>query len=88
MKILQSGVPKCGNLWLYNILQKILSRIGNPTSSFIEQQPVYQIAKSWDLNYPEQARIDVLEITDLQCRYRISSIFQMPIDNMQEYLSL
>ena len=87
MKILQSGVPKCGNFWLYQIIQQILKRSGRDTRSFIEQQPIYSLAKDWDLNFPEQSRIDVLEITDLQDRYRISSIFQMPIENIGEYVA-
>ena len=87
MKILQGGVPKCGNFWLYQIIQQLLNRTGHDTKSFIEQQPIYQLAKSWDLNFPEQARIDVLEITDLQDSYRISSVFRMPIDNIAQYVA-
>lgn len=86
MSILQGGVPKCGNFWLYQILQQILSKTGQSTTSFIEQQPIYSLAKEWDLNFPEQARIDVLEITDLQDSYRISSIFRMPIEDIVGYI--
>ena len=87
MKILQGGVPKCGNFWLYQIIQQILSRSGHSTTSFIEQQPIYSLAKEWELNFPEQSRIDVLEITDLQDVYRISSIYRMPIDNIADYVA-
>lgn len=87
MKILQSGAPKCGNFWLYQIIQKTLQRTQQPSYSHIEQHPIYQLAKTWDLNFPDQAKIDVLEITDLQLSYRISSIFQMPILDFPDYLS-
>lgn len=87
MKILQAGAPKCGNFWLYQIIQQILSRAGKSHSTFIQKQPIYELAKEWDLNYPSQASIDVLDITDLQCRYRISSIFSMPIGSLEEYVS-
>ncbi|MDQ3534058.1 MAG: sulfotransferase domain-containing protein [Bacteroidota bacterium] len=86
MKILQGGAPKCGNFWLYQILQQILKRSGQACGSFIEKQPIYKLAKEWDLNYPEQAQIDVLEVTDLQLAYRISSIFKMPIENFDQYV--
>lgn len=86
MKILQGGVPKCGNFWLYQIIQQVLKRSGNNNRSFIEQQPIFELAKKWDLNFPEQARIDVLEITDLQNAYRISSVFKMTIENIEEYV--
>lgn len=87
MKILQGGVPKCGNFWLYQIIQQVLTRTGHETTSFIQQHPIYELAKSWELNYPSQASIDVLEITDLQYSYRISSIFRMPVEDIQSYLS-
>jgi len=87
MRILQIGSPKCGNLWLYKILEEILDACNQNQYSFIEQQPIYQLAKNWDLNYPEQAQIDMIDITDLQTSYRISSIYRMPIDNMKEYIS-
>ncbi|WP_017730811.1 sulfotransferase domain-containing protein [Nafulsella turpanensis] len=87
MKILQGGVPKCGNFWLYQIIQQVLKRSGRDAPSFIEKQPIFSLAKEWDLNFPEQARIDVLEITDLQDRYRISSVFNMPIDSIEDYVA-
>lgn len=87
MKILQSGAPKCGNFWLYQIIQKTLQQTGKPSYSHIEQHPIYPLAKTWDLNFPDQAKIDVLDIADLQLSYRISSIFQMPILDLPDYLS-
>ncbi|MFT2008082.1 sulfotransferase domain-containing protein [Pontibacter sp. 13R65] len=87
MKILQGGAPKCGNFWLYQILQQLLRKAGHNTTSFIQQQPIYELAKTWDLNYPSQASIDVLDITDLQYSYRISSVFRMPVEDINSYLS-
>lgn len=87
MSILQGGVPKCGNFWLYQIIQQILTRNGQSTTGFIEQQPIYSLAKAWDLNFPGQARIDVLEITDLQLSYRISSIYRMPVEDLAHYIA-
>ena len=86
MKILQIGYPKSGNFWLYQIVGQLLETTGKSTKSFIQQQPIYELAKNWDLNFPEQADIDVIDITDLQTTYRISSIFRMPVDDLQAYL--
>ncbi|MEX2592404.1 MAG: sulfotransferase domain-containing protein [Anditalea sp.] len=86
MKILQGGVPKCGNFWMYKIIQQVLHKTGGNTTSFIEQHPIYPLAKAWNLNFPDQARIDVLEINELQYSYRISSIFQMPIEDIKKYI--
>src|SRR5690606_6747508 len=87
MKLLQGGAPKCGNFWLYQLLQQVLKAAGQSPSSFIRNQPIYQLAQGWDLNYPSQAGIDVLDITDLQCSYRISSIYRMPAEPLQAYVA-
>lgn len=85
MKLLQIGAPKSGNFWLYKILKEI--QIRSHQKTFIEQHPLFPLAKTWELNYPEQAEIDMIDITDLQTVFRISSIFQMPIKNMEKYVS-
>ena len=86
MKILQIGFPKSGNFWLYQILEQVLTATGRGTKSFIQQHPVHPLAKTWELNYPEQADIDMIDITDLQTTYRISSIFKMPLEDPETYL--
>lgn len=86
MSILQIGVPKCGNFWLYQIIQQILLKSGRDRTSFIQKQPIYGLAKTWDLNFPDQSKIDVMEITDVQLSYRISSIFRKPVENLQHYI--
>lgn len=86
MKLLQIGYPKSGNFWLYQILEQVLIRSGNFQPKFIQQHPIHELAQSWELNYPTQADIDMIDITDLQTIFRISSIFQMPVSNFPEYL--
>jgi aryl sulfotransferase len=83
---LQIGLSKSGNLWLYHILQKTRLAAGLPSKSFIQDQPIYPIAETWDLSFPEQASIDTLVINPTQSLYRISSIFQMPIEDIDAYI--
>lgn len=87
MKWLQIGAAKSGNLWLYHILQSIARRAGLPQISFIRSHPIYEIAKTWKLSFPEQAGIDTLSITPRQCLYRISSILNVPIDDIDDYVN-
>lgn len=87
MSILQIGVPKSGNFWLYQIIQQILICSNRHSSSFIEKHTIHALAKNWELNYPTQANIDMIDITDLKTFYRISSIFKMPVENLKEYVS-
>ena len=86
MNVLQIGYPKSGNFWLYQILQQIFSKTGKNTPSYVEKHPIQKLAQNWELNYPEQATIDMIDITDLQVVFRISSIFKMPVEDLSEYV--
>jgi aryl sulfotransferase len=87
MKLLQSGVAKSGNYWLYTILQSLLRRTGQPTHTYIESQPIHTIARTWELSFPEQASADTIDITDTGVFYRISSAFRWPVDDLDAYLA-
>jgi aryl sulfotransferase len=87
MTILQAGMAKSGNFWLYRILQNIIHHGGLPAGSFIQQQPVYAVAQTWKLSTEEQADVDVMDIEPHGCFYRISSIFRMPIEDLDAYIA-
>jgi aryl sulfotransferase len=86
MKILQSGIPKSGNYWLYTINRQLLSRSNIEYTSFIENQPIYDIAKSWKLSLHNQAEVDVLDIMPGRIINRISRIYEMPVENFDRYI--
>jgi len=85
MLLLQSGLPKSGNLWLHKILQESLRLGGIELRSFIQTQPIYQEAKTWP-GFNEQAGIDFIEVTPQGCFYRKGS-FRQPIPDLDSYLS-
>lgn len=85
--ILQVGYPRSGNFWLYNIIQSILKSSGRKTPSYIQNHPIYPLAKSWNLSPRELANIDVLDIEKYQCFASISSVFRTPIENLDDYIS-
>lgn len=87
MIILQSGKPKSGNYWVWQIIQNIIAEAGLPNTSFIQNQPIYPLALTWELSYKEQAGIDALDIEYPVSFYRISSIFRMPVDDIDAYLT-
>jgi aryl sulfotransferase len=80
MKILQGGYPKSGNYWLYKIISEILQETGIEKKSFIRNQPIYQLARDWQLSYPEQADVDMLEILYTGVFYRISSRYKEKLE--------
>lgn len=86
MKILQAGMEKSGNYWLWKIIQSALHQAGHSTHTFIETQPIHALARTWELSFTEQADLDVLDIEDTGLFYRISSIFRMPLLDFDAYL--
>lgn len=87
MKLLQAGMAKSGNLWLYKILQSVYICGDLPQSSFIRNQPIHELAKTWELSFAAQADADVMAIEPNTCSYRISSIFRMPIVDIDDYVN-
>ncbi len=86
MVILQAGLPKSGNLWLYKILQNVIRYGGLEQRSFIQNQPIYERAKTWNLSFAGQAGVDVLDVLPHGCFYRIERIVYEPVENIDDYI--
>jgi len=84
--VIQCGVPKSGNYWVFKVIKECFQKAGLHRSSFIQNHPIYEVAQNWELSYGEQADIDVIDITDKGCFYRISSIFRHPVLDIDSYL--
>jgi aryl sulfotransferase len=83
--VLQAGVPKSGNLWLYQMLERVWAEAGLARRRFITGHPIYQEAKSWQLSYPEQASVDVLDFERGRAFCRISSRFREEVSDLAGY---
>jgi aryl sulfotransferase len=86
MTWIQIGKAKSGNSWIYNILRSILQKRGEWKPSYIQQQPIYEDAKTWDLSQQDQASHDVIDISDEGCHYRISSAYREKISDLSTYM--
>ncbi len=86
LRLLQIGFIRSGNYWLWKTLQTVFRLTGLEQRSFIKNQPIYHVAQHWDLCFPEQAEVDVLEIYPTQCFYSIPPVFRMAIEDIQSYL--
>ena len=87
MTVVQAGVAKSGNYWLYRIIQGSLRSADLPHRSFIRDHPIYEEAATWDLSFAEQAGIDTIDITDDGCFLTVSSAYRAPITDLGEYFS-
>ena len=84
--ILQGGVPKSGNYWLFKILENILLQSGIRKKSYIKQQPIYNKARKLHLSQTDQASIDVVSIKDDGVYYGMSSLLSEKVRNVQNYV--
>ena len=86
MNIFQSGIPRSGNGWLYNIVYHSL-RAGNvEVKNYIKTQPIHQVAQSWPEPLPGQASTDTVHFRGSDVDYGIGQIFRYPIPDWQDYL--
>lgn len=85
MSILQIGFERSGNLWLWSIIEGLLGQAGVPHRSFIQRQPIYEIAKHWDLSFQGQAGVDRLEIGPARSYCLIYPIFLSPLEDVEAY---
>lgn len=86
MHVLQNGLPKSGNYWLYSILNLTLDAAGVERKGFIEHHPIQPIAENWLLSNPDQATMNVLDIEPGIRSFRIGSYYKEPIANLKEYI--
>ena len=88
MHILKAGLIKSGNFWLHTILHNIIDYSDFEYKSFIENQPIYEVAKTWDIKLLKgQININCLDLTKNAVFYRISNIFRYPVDDIDDYIN-
>lgn len=83
--ILQAGVPRSGNYWLYTILQQAMHHAGWPQHSFIRGQSIYDEAKQWHY-FDDQAAIDYIEVVSEGSFYR-KGYFREQIPDVDAYIA-
>lgn len=86
MSILQAGVPKSGNYWLYSIIHNILQEAGQQHCSYIQQHPVQSQVDKWQLSFANQSQIDFLTIEGNKAYCRISEVFKAEIKDLDSYI--
>lgn len=62
ISILQAGVPKSGNYWLWTLIQAALRRAGVEIRSYVRGHPIQAVARTWHLSFPEQADLDFIRV--------------------------
>ena len=87
MTLLQAGVPKSGNFWLYRMIRLASAEAGRDHKSFITAQAIYEQARDWRLSFEGQAEVDALDLDRQGCSYRISGRFKAPIVDIDSYIA-
>ncbi len=86
-KWIQIGTAKSGNYWVYQLLQSIARHAGIRQKSFIKNHPIHAIARNWQMSFPGQQDIDHLSITPQRLIYNIGNIFNMPLEDADDYFA-
>lgn len=60
MRVLQVGIDKSGNYWLWRILRLMMDEGRVERKSWILNDPIYQVSSTWDLSFPEATELDVI----------------------------
>jgi aryl sulfotransferase len=60
MRVLQVGIDKSGNYWLWRILRLLMDEANVERESWILNDPIYQVSKTWKLSFPEATELDVI----------------------------
>jgi len=84
--ILQAGFKHSGNVWLWAVIEECLKQAGVDRRSYIRDQPIYELAKDWNLAFEGQAGIDVVSITPEHVQYQIGPVFFWPVDDLDQYV--
>lgn len=87
MRVLQAGLAKSGNYWLYSIIRRLQEAAGRSPRGWIVRHPIQAEARRWNLSFGGQHLIDVLDIEADGLYGRISSRFRERIENEEEYFS-
>lgn len=87
LRLLQTGVPRSGNYWVYTILQKLLTSAGVEVLRWITKQDLSRL--QFQENFAGQLQVDALSLNPLREEYfwRVSSVHKEQITNLEEYLS-
>ena len=78
--ILQAGVAKSGNFWLYQILSRILDYASIEVKSVIKEQEEYEELAKLDLSFKGQVDIDTIEISEDRVHLVVSKVFRKRLD--------
>lgn len=87
MTVLQIGVERSGNSWLYRLIEAMFQRAGVERRSFIVDQPMYEEAADWHLSFEGQRQIDTVRVRPDGVDYGIAGIRWEPIEDLEEYVS-
>jgi aryl sulfotransferase len=84
--VLQAGVPRSGNSWLYRILLALYERAGVPWRSYIADHPIQEAAHTWELSLAGQAQINMVDITPDGCYLGVSTVFHERLDDYDDFV--
>ncbi|MCB1865506.1 MAG: sulfotransferase domain-containing protein [Chromatiales bacterium] len=87
LHILQNGVPRSGNVWLYNQVRRCLVEAGVEVRQNVDSDPVALALRERDLGVRHVAEVDFINIGTLKLFYSILDVYKWPIDDIDAYVA-
>lgn len=83
--LLALGYPKCGNVWLRNLLADLLTEGGVNFRQVMQRHPLAPALEQMDLGIKEQARQDQVRFAPLRAYQDIPAVFSWAIPDIDAY---
>lgn len=85
--ILQNGVPRSGNVWLFYLTRHLLEVAGTPVKQFITGKKISKVLAREDLGIRRVAESDFLAIQPLRNFYTILDVYRWPVEDLDQYVA-
>jgi aryl sulfotransferase len=85
--VLQSGVAKSGNYWLWKIIDLTLKESGQPRSNFVTNTEAYARLQEQIMTHEDQLKTDVLDVDATGYYWRIGPYHRERIVSLSAYLA-
>jgi aryl sulfotransferase len=85
--VLQNGVPRSGNVWLFYLTRHLLEAAGVDVKQYIAGTEISKALGGEDLGISRVAESDFLVIEPLRCFYTVLDAFRWPVEDIDDYVS-
>jgi len=84
--ILQAGLPKSGNYWLWTMIQAAFKATDAQTRSYVTTHPIRPLTSTWTLTFSEQPDVDMIRVDPDADWMIVLPRYKEKINNLDDYI--